>query len=1638
MQATRSDTESDRMATGSSPTAKVWVWPVNEENWPLIEDEKKWAVDTKQKTKYVAKGDILVFYMTTRTGASGFRGVFRILTEWKKTTIRWNDGDVIFEVDLEEIETGFADISRFSGELDFVNERVTSHDEFGLALRGTTKGPCNDGNPIRHGDYEKILAELNNNKDSLGAGGAAIDPRGLPEPHKPRLKNHNIRLFLIKALFENLTGPKNGPSEENENPGFFYSVGVLRTKFRPRDVMIPSDPGQEAGRHETDQKHDRDLEKTDEETVSADQDLNPFLGARSMGISFVVSGKTPRASICLTWGRYSRLPMAGSQWVRESNFYTLDAELDKPADIYPKDGASQRWRITREGAEIRIVSRRISPDTYKVSVFLVNNTRFEGGHPTNAEHIFQPQIRIMMASGTVLTNLDALKSSGMDAEQKLLFNNRKVFASGHLCGALWEDVDPEDADDETGFGSFTWPDSRSKHFPAELRKRFTRPSVRTEYLPSYSILQPDFKDKGDIEFKAGALAETWNAGELGGRLRGLLDGYGDWISDQRENLKKSDLVDGLKAAGEKNIKKCERIYERISNGIRFLVDDERARASFCFMNRVMAVNREWESGGAELFSWREFQMAFILHCLAGVAQKNLEERDVCDILWFPTGGGKTEAYLGLMIFAIAYRRLSERDDAVCDGGVSVISRYTLRLLTIQQFQRTVRAILAADFLRVQGWRPQQMSPSDASVRRRMENGTLWGQKRFSIGLWIGDVTPNKFEDGYDRLNRTPILNAKGMLRGRRGQSKGEPAQINLCPCCRSVLAVPASGLGEGNNTIHWIFKSPKSLSELDAIPKERLDMAAKGITVEKKEVFEVGVSDNARFYCIRIGFKSPESIGDHKIINWWNNRVLAELETKYSKARLASTLPSRPGYFFVNRGGESYDFVIHCPNPECDLNRDNVWFEKDPGAPSPPVPAPFKVRGRHDASTFMPISAYTVDEQIYRRCPTVLISTVDKFAMLPYLEDSASIFGNVDSLHGELGYGRSDISKHLDSTETVTVKPFLPPSLIIQDELHLIEGPLGSVVGIYEAGMEILTSLPNHRPKYIASSATIKESASQVGAVFRRRVSIFPPTGIKVEDSYFSENKEDRRSIDERAGRLYLGISSTNRILATPIKIWSTLLGELHRIRSSPSKYFLDKKFEEDGERYTGETFGEYVMRITDPYWTLVGYFNAIRDLQIARSLYGDEIMQSVRRNSIEEFPSIIRGKRSAVLPPAVRFVPVTIRADCEISGVTVFCNNSSGHISVALYGDEGGKPGAVRAEVTEHTKRCRRGENGFQLKALLSARDGDMVWVGLINDDPTTAFQVGDGEMQAYRLSAGRGGSDVFPEDPVEMMPEDACPNVSLHTAPRDMGHDPVELTGQTESHELPHVLQALNAPRNKVDAVFTTAVFGTGVDIPRLGLMVVTGQPKTTSAYIQSTGRVGRRAGGLVVTWLRSSNVRDLNHYENFVGYHRLIQHFIEPVSAAPYSDIAMRTCLGPICVSVLRNGRVVGGIPIDKKWVLNDGGPMVMMRGRDGRDVMALVSALHEITTDKSIPKERAVDGELSRQIIEDTINRWRNDAVNITRDGQDLKYYEWAIQQTPTTNVVLGSQQHKLARKTTVYDNARTSMREVEAMANFGED
>jgi hypothetical protein len=360
-----------------------------------------------------------------------------------------------------------------------------------------------------------------------------------------------------------------------------------------------------------------------------------------------------------------------------------------------------------------------------------------------------------------------------------------------------------------------------------------------------------------------------------------------------------------------------------------------------------------------------------------------------------------------------------------------------------------------------------------------------------------------------------------------------------------------------------------------------------------------------------------------------------------------------------------------------------------------------------------------IDEDIYANAPTLLIGTVDKFAMLPWRPEARNLFGFRDN-------------------QRIT-----PPELIIQDELHLISGPLGSMVGLYETMIEELCTTNNIKPKIIASTATISRAKEQIHALYGRgihNVNIFPSQCLNAGDSFFAF--EDNNS----SGRLYTGIfaSALPSHATAQVRVISSLLQSVKSIAVESE-----------------------ILR--DPYWTIMTYFNSIRELGHAATL---------------------------------------IRADIREYMNSIWIRNG-------IKGDE------------------RR----------------------FVNRD--------------------------------------------------------IELTSRINSSEIPEYLEQLSKPwtgvpsEYPVDICLATNMISVGVDIPRLGLMAVIGQPKTTSEYIQATSRVGRsqKGPGLVFTIYNCSKPRDRSHFEHFQEYHSRIYSKVEPTSITPFSAPARERALHAILIGLIR---------------------------------------------------------------------------------------------------------------------------------------
>jgi superfamily II DNA/RNA helicase len=203
------------------------------------------------------------------------------------------------------------------------------------------------------------------------------------------------------------------------------------------------------------------------------------------------------------------------------------------------------------------------------------------------------------------------------------------------------------------------------------------------------------------------------------------------------------------------------------------------------------------------------------------------------------------------------------------------------------------------------------------------------------------------------------------------------------------------------------------------------------------------------------------------------------------------------------------------------------------------------------------------------------------------------------------------------------------------------------------------------------------------------------------------------------------------------------------------------------------------------------------------------------------------------------------------------------------------------------------------------------------------------------------------------------------------------VELTSNVRPEQLPQVLARLERTAENSDAVdllATTNMLSVGIDISRLGLMLMNGQPKTTSEYIQATSRVGRgKVPGLVVTLLRASKPRDRSHYEAFRPYHEALYRRVEPTSVTPWSLASRDRSLSAALVMMIRHG--VG---------LRANGQAGSFRADDAL-VKAAVRRLNDMAAAADPDEAERVAAELNRLVTE-----WDRRARTAVERGETLKY------------------------------------------------
>lgn len=815
------------------------------------------------------------------------------------------------------------------------------------------------------------------------------------------------------------------------------------------------------------------------------------------------------------------------------------------------------------------------PNNNYIKVFVENTLLFPrkkfsvAKESLNQACLFQTEIRVETPCLKPFNNYKSnLYKSPEDRMLDFLYREKLSYGIGHNTACTWENCEDDN-----------------------YKPRW----ISSTFLPQFNVRSQSTDisslDKKDLEIK-GLSAFSNNSNAINPNLKKLSVAYSEWI--EKEEKITYELNEDDKLLALSNIEKCKNIHARIQKGVNLLENNEMAFRAFQLANSAIYLQMfqnqlhfSQKKDGFEPFernenaqysyqdyitkdypdpkvvpSWRPFQLAFILQCLPSFIEEDSQDRDLVDLLFFPTGGGKTEAYLALSAFLIFWRRMKYPDSY---GGVNIIIRYTLRLLSAQQFERATKLILACEFIR--------------------KNNADLGHERITIGFWVGGSTiPNKISDAKEKLSKTNE-------RLERNQNVISPFQLSNCQWCNTKT---------------------------------------------------IGKETQA----------SPTPIIGHR----------------------------------TNRNNQLISF---CLNPNCAYSESNDGF---------------------------PI--VLIDEDIYKNPPTMLFATVDKFAQLAWKGEATSLFNHNDNRK---------------------------PELIIQDELHLLSGPLGSLVGLFENIILSLCTTNSQKPKIIVSTATVKNVEEQIKGLYGRTVQIFPQNATNADNTFFSETVPESK-------RRYVGILPTGKTQT------------MTNLRLNASLLFARLELWRDSENKTE----------ADQFWTILSYFKSLK--HIGR----------------------FANKITAELIPEIKQLQVRY----------------------------------------------------------------------LMNQPPYT----GNYNNLSYRH---------------------------------------VELTSRIANERIKKNLDKLNIPfegnlenYKSYDVVLATNMISVGLDVSRLGIMLMNGMPLNTAEYIQASSRVARKNEGIVFTLFDPNNTRDLSYFEDFVPFHKTFYKQVEPISVTPFAENAIDKLLLTSIVAYFRH--------------------------------------------------------------------------------------------------------------------------------------
>jgi hypothetical protein len=814
----------------------------------------------------------------------------------------------------------------------------------------------------------------------------------------------------LAHLKKSYMGPEQGDSEVLTNrPSLQYSVGMLFPSFggppSNQESAIETNPSEFVSADVA----DGDVEENGA-AVTLAEDWRPS----SAALSFVTD---VQSFVCdFSAATYAAVVDEGPlRWARKGHAF--------PSMTLSRLDASHRL-LDLGGVPVEIGSRwRVYGQAWLVTVHVRVRAQSTGNDRDDISFtLFQVALSVSTAGGGRILEYDVSPALDIDSESRELrvrYRDRKVLGVGHGMAAGWEI-------DESGECARVFLD------PVP---HFVVPAIEQAVGPDLGLTDSAMRAL-DLEFLQGIDA---NPGSVTAALSDFVDAFGVWAQSQVREAQ------GLGSDAQNIAARSKEAAERMLSGVSLLADEvnEQIRVAFALSMAAMRLQMRQSALGRGVVeprpAWRPFQLGFILVSLASSTDQGHKERELVDLIWFPTGGGKTEAYLAISAIVMFLRRLKY---GLSGGGTAVVTRYTLRLLTSQQFQRAASLICAMELLRSQDDRAR-------------------GMARFTIGLWVGnDVTPGTRAEARISLER---------LYKARNPREANQFQVTECPWCMMEL-----------------------------VPEER--------------------DDTKRAYGAR-------AIGN--------------------------------------------DIAFFCINPHCE------FFSRE-----------------------LPMAV--VDDVLYDNPPTFLLATVDKFARLQFNEQAGRL----------LGIGTA----------------FKQPDLIIQDELHLLSGPLGTTVAVFDAVILLLLTQSGTRPKIVASTATIRASAEQVQGLYGRSVALYPPAGLDGDTTFFA------RPVQSGEGRMYVGL------MPQSVPQQTALIGAVSPMLEIPG--VLSEVVGMEGRR--------------DPYWTLVLYHNSLRELGRTGALLLDDVNARLETRS-ERLGIELRDVRGAsVLELTSRRQPEELPSDLRRLNVSV------------------------------------------------------------------------------------------------------------------------------------------------------------------------------------------------------------------------------------------------------------------------------------------------------------------------------------------------------------------------------------------------